>query len=79
MHKHIKSKGHKRSQHKELENKVDGKGNGYKIISDEIECKTLINTEENEVKMDVGMEKKSPIPKKHGKHFCKKCAISFAT
>ena len=25
------------------------------------------------------MEMKSPVPKKHGKHFCKKSAMSFAT
>ena len=49
------------------------------IISDDIQCKPLSNSQENEVKVDVAMETKSPVPKKHGKHFCKKCAMSFAT
>ena len=49
------------------------------IISDEIQCKPLSNSEEKEVKVDVAMETKSPVPKKHGKHFCKKCAMSFVT
>ena len=73
------SKGKKRCQHKEVENKVHEKEHVLQIISDDIQCKLLSNSEKKEVKVDVAMETKSPVPKKHGKHFCKKCAMSFAT
>ena len=73
------SKGKKWSQHKEVENKVHEKENVLQIISYDIQCKPLSNSQENEVKVDVAMETKSPVPKKHGKHFCKKCAMSLAT
>ena len=73
------SKGKNLSQHKEVENNVHEKENVLKIISDDIQCKPLSNSQENEVKVDVAMETKSSVPKKHGKHFCKKCAMSFAT
>ena len=71
------SKAKKWSQHKEVENKVHEKENVLKIISDDIQCKPLNNSQENEVKVDVAMETKSPVPKKHGKHFCKKMCNFF--
>ena len=43
-----------------------------------MQCKPLSNSQENKVMVDVAMETKSPVPKKHGKHFCKKCTMSFA-
>ena len=49
------SKGKKRSQHKEVENKVHEKEHVLQIISDDIQCKPLSNSEEKEVKVDVAM------------------------
>ena len=48
--KHI-SKGKKWSQHKEVENKVHEKEHVLQIISDDIQCKPLSNSEEKEVKV----------------------------
>ena len=69
------SKSKKWSQHKEGENKVHEKENALQIIRDDIQCKPLSNSQEKEVKVDVAVEMKSTVQKKHGKHFCKICNV----